>query len=275
MRSLFATSLVLLLSACASNPVPPTGPEWLQNPPRALEAGKITFISMGEDRFGHRARELAEGAALADIVNECSLVPRGTQASMIHEMPEPQGSPHRVLAKTSVDEKLCGEAKRSASPENIRTLADKALTEKLQKYRDLIGESNEPVQKLAELAPIKNENELRLLRQRIGIQKQALILAEPGSPFEGKRFLGFLQSQINQVAAFEKAHPEELHSSKSWSSTQKKDAVALPDPVLSPTTESVATPSTSKPKVKNRVNFSPPSFPKKPEKNKTKKKKTR
>jgi hypothetical protein len=66
----------ILLTACSSAP---KAPEWTQHPTREVDGGYIVYIGVGEASNPERAQFKAEGQALEDLANECTMIPKGTR----------------------------------------------------------------------------------------------------------------------------------------------------------------------------------------------------
>lgn len=138
--------LALLSSSCATSPSGnDTGrgpgsqpPAWAQQPARTVDGGYIVFVGKGEDMNIERAHFEATGMAIQDLVNECSLAPKGTRSEDRFE--QKLGNRYQAWVKVSIQYEDCEAAKRAVDPEDIRKLANAQLTEELERYQDLIDE---------------------------------------------------------------------------------------------------------------------------------------
>lgn len=262
-RSYFEALAPLLFLTCAVFFVgcqsPPPAPhdefhrDLTQAPRRAIEGHQLVFVAIGEDRFSERARFLAESAAFEDIANECSLIPNGAKLEGVQEKAESTES--RIFyARAVVDRQACEEAKKAVKPEQIRLLADAALTEQMKKYQDIVGEVNDPASVLQAAIlkrPIRDEAALMNVRQQIVYQKQKMV-SDPGATVSPQ-----LQSLMTIVANFEKANPRLAGSKISWSHVQRRALQPIADPVLSESAKAKSVKGG-----KSRLSLPPKRFPK-------------
>ena len=95
--------IFLVVAGCAteSSDRPFSVPEWTKAPTRTVDNGYIVYIGSGEDSAKDRASFKAEGAALQDLANECSFVPKGTRLE--DRFDKVEGSLHESYAKVAVE----------------------------------------------------------------------------------------------------------------------------------------------------------------------------
>lgn len=236
--SLFVFVIALHLNGCRTASAPSHPMDVVTNAPRSVNGSWITFTAMGEDRFADRAQFLAENAALADVANECSFIPKST----VHQVYEaPVANPNlprsfegrQFTGKAFVDRVVCDEAKHAILPERIAQLANTDLMNRLRTYQDTIGEvAKASAERLARLNKegIENEAGLLAVRQQILYVKQAL-LAETLQPTKTP---GSLEEAIAQADEFARKNPAVQTSKLSWSASQKREYGSISEPVLSP-----------------------------------------
>jgi len=147
-RRLFAVVAPLaFMSACSSAPTDPNAktpggppPAWTQQPARTSENGYIIYVGNGEDATVERAHFKASGMAIQDLVNECSLAPKGTRTEDSYEQ-KPDGThTYKAWVKVSIQFEDCEDAKKATDPEAIRKIANVQLTEELKRYQTMIDE---------------------------------------------------------------------------------------------------------------------------------------
>jgi hypothetical protein len=148
----FAKLLLLAASlscaaACSSAPTDPNAkteggppPAWTQQPARTAENGYIIYVGNGEDSTVERAHFKASGMAIQDLVNECSLAPKGTRTEDSYEQKPEGGHMYKAWVKVSIQYEDCEDAKKATDPEAIRKLANVQLTEELKRYQQMIDE---------------------------------------------------------------------------------------------------------------------------------------
>ena len=239
-----ALVLLALVTGCQAPPAPVSEEIYRDLSPaprRAIDGTRLVFVAIGEDRFSERAKFLAESAAFEDIANECSLIPNGAKLEGVSEKADATES--RIFyARAVVDRNACSEAKKADKPEQIRQLADAALTEQMKKYQDVVGEVNDPAPTLQAAIvkrPIRDESALMNMRQQIVYQKQKLV-SDLNATVPAN-----LPALMAVVASFEKANPRLANSKISWSHVQRRALQPIADPVLS---------EAAKAKLKNATN---------------------
>ena len=291
----------LLTTGCSSKPTKPDNgePEWIHASARTVDNGYIVFVSSGEDRFGERARFKAEGAALQDLANECSFVPKGARLEDRFERMKPsepanenpQGEVlHEAFAKVGIEFQVCEEAKKTIDPEAVRKIANVAMTSQVQKYQDMVGEPNDlevdpELTKTASVTAPANPNQTTsgavggysgppplihsdehffLVRQEVAYQKQTVILAppatyQPNTPATQK-YMTLVQAPTEHLAVYEKSNPTITKSPQTWSSTHQRAQSKVADPVLSQEHRQQAHPGTKQNSMK--PGQAPQSYPK-------------
>jgi hypothetical protein len=142
---------------CSSGPQAPDNdhpPAWTQQSTRTVDNGYIVYVGKGEDRSLDKSRFKGEAMGLQDLVNECSLPPKGARVE--DHFDQDVGILHRSYVKVAVEFQLCEGAKQAVTPEQIRTLANAQMSEEVKKYQDLYDEPEDEEMPQALLASNTN-----------------------------------------------------------------------------------------------------------------------
>jgi hypothetical protein len=235
----FTSALVLLillvLSSCSSTPKEPA---WIRQPARTLDNGYIVYVGTSEDVALERATFKAESVAIGDLVNECTLAPKG--ARFEDHFDQVIDGVHHSYAKLGIVFEECEQAKNAIQPDEIRKLANVALTQQLKRYQDLYYEkptedvivadnASRPSQTSSSPGPqtvyIHDNADFFIWREQVAYSKQVVILAPPTAyPPNAPQTTQFVNqtSQSSQaVKMYSEANPSIKTTSTTWSSVQR------------------------------------------------------
>lgn len=252
--------MFLLLCSCSqtpSKPPPPQDPEWITGPARIVEGGYIVYVGTAEDSSLEKAKLKAQGQALEDLANECSLIPKGTRVE--DRFSKQPNYLHQSFVKIGVEFQLCEKAKNANSPDSIRQIANATFTEELKKYQDFMetgelssakNEVQPPEEWMQEAdsasagasgfrdstttsARVENvQVQYFVTRQTIVYQKQIVVLSPPqyfapGSP-ETAGFTRNLQTQNQNLTQIIAQNPSLPKSPTPWSRIPDKPVLQRP-----------------------------------------------
>ena len=238
--SAFSLLTPFFILNCSTTPEAPPVPDWIRQPTRIVDNGYIVYVESEDDRDLSRAKFKAESAALADLANECTLIPKGVRIEDRYE--HAVGGMHQSYAKVGVELQECEEAKKATTPEAIRKLANAEMTAQVKKYREMIGqpetlvtendenegeELNAPVNPNAGAggAPanpgIRNDTQFYVMREQVFVAKSDVVLApptsyQPASP-EAATFQQRIGQQNQALTTYQGAHPALNTSPRPWS----------------------------------------------------------
>ena len=191
MHSLYFTLLTLLVS-CGSVEKKPE-PAWVHQSTRNVDNGYIEYVGRSESVTLERTQFQAEGLALEDLANECSLVPKGTRIEDRFTDKTPNG--YLAYVKVAVEMQECDRASKSTDPLEIKKIANLPFTEQLKKYQDLMETGANPeiagnqggveVEPATEVSPPPERGQMNdsvhfyVTRQYVAYQKEIVILSPP------------------------------------------------------------------------------------------------
>jgi hypothetical protein len=236
MIKIFHFSLLasILLSACSSTPKEPF---WIHQPARTVDNGYIVYVGTGEDIALERATFKAESVAIGDLVNECTLAPKG--ARLEDHFDEVINGVHHSYAKLGIVFEECEEAKNAIQPDQIRKLANVALTQQLKKYQDLYLEKPTMVADNSDLEKnpggsvsaspqpvvIRDNSDYFVWREQLAYSKQVVILAPPAayppSAPQTTQFVAQTTQNTQAVHMYAQANPALKTAPTTWSSVQR------------------------------------------------------
>jgi hypothetical protein len=233
---------ILFIFACSSTPPAPPAPAWIGQPARTVDQGYIVYVASSEDRQPEQARFKAESQAYQDLANECSFPPKGarTEDRYVKQV----GVLQQAYVKVGVDFQTCEEAKQAVQPEEIRKLANVAMTDQIKAYQtkyeappeDSDEEEGEEVSDEtqavldARRAPpttvYATPVQFYVARQQIFYYKQDVILSPPtayppNSP-QTTQFVSQVQAPVSRVQQYEAANPAVKTSPQTWSTTHQQ-----------------------------------------------------
>jgi hypothetical protein len=214
-----------------------------------VDNGYIVYTASSEDMEADKALFKAEGQALEDLANECSLIPLGTRIEDRYTKKYPATNISYI--KIALEFQDCEKAKSAQDPESIRRIANVPFTEQLKKYQYFMENGDfAPQTEVADFSipaeppswqePVPSAHpstpsEYLALRQYVAYQKEVLILSPatsytPGSP-EATKLQNSLISKAQQVAQIQQQNPQVIRSNQTWSSTPNRPPVSRP-PIL-------------------------------------------
>jgi hypothetical protein len=212
----------LLFVGCASEPAKPTGPAWTQQSSRMVDNGYIVYVGKGEASRADDAQFKAEGLALEDLANECSMIPKGTRVE--DRFVESTKTGYTSYTKIALQMQDCDEAIKATDPETIRKIANTNFTEQLKKYQDLEetgfrgeAEDGETIEAPTVIAAAPSQGaytdhvHFYMTRQYIAYEKEVVVLAPPTAYTPGsKEAVMFNQHVVpatQTVATLEQKNP--------------------------------------------------------------------
>jgi hypothetical protein len=241
---------LLVIASCSSESIDQSGPGWVRQPARTVDAGYIVYVGNAEDRNPDHARFKAEALALEDLANECSFPPKGAR---VEDRFERQiGNLHQAYVKVAVDYQTCEEAKQTIDPAAVRNLANVAMTNEIKRYQDDVEDEDEqeasddqnlsPQTKAvlaSQYAPppagVTNETEFFVVRQQVFYAKQDVILAPPEayppSAPQTSNYIHNVTASTQQVNTFAAANPALKSSPQTWNGVRSNVARAANRPM--------------------------------------------
>jgi hypothetical protein len=228
-----------ILLSCSSAPPAPTGPDWIRQPTRIVDGGYIVYIGTATASRPERAQFEAEGLALEDLANECSMIPKGARIEDRYSEKDKKDS--KAWVKLALEFQECEEAKKALDPEAIKKIANVGFTQQLKKYQDLM-ETGEMPQEVAEVEPPAemtppparggwNDNtHFFVMRQYVAYQKEVVVLAPPtayavNSP-ASQSFTRGIAPTVEQIHGVEQASP--ALRGQAWSQVPARPVIARP-----------------------------------------------
>ena len=251
LKLLFITAVIVASGGCSSSPPENDAsnvPAWAKQASRTVDAGYIVYVGVGEDHAPERASFKAEAAAVEDLANECSFVPKGARTEDRYD--QKIGTLHRAFAKVAINFQDCEEAKSSTTPEAIRKLASVQYTEELKRYQDLVDHPEDPNEE-EETEVVQNgtttnnsgvngavynryppvyvvgsPTQFYVVRQQVVYMKQDVILSPPAAyPPQAPQTLALTQhitAASTQVHNYAVANPQIAKSPQSYSNYKQQ-----------------------------------------------------
>ena len=221
-RSLAAASVLVFISACSSEPTVAPAPDWTHQASRMVDNGYIVYVGKGEASRADDAQFKAEGLALEDLANECSMVPKGTRVEDRYLVTTKNG--YTSYTKVALELQACDEATKATSPEAIRKIANVNFTSQLKKYQDLEetgfrsdAEDGEEIEAPTEIAAAPSQGTYNdhvhfyMTRQYIAYQKEVVVLSPPTAYQPGSKETELFNHQVvpatQTVAGLEQKDP--------------------------------------------------------------------
>ncbi len=210
----------LIFSACASTPI---SPEWTRQSTRQVDNGYIVYLGKGEASNPERAQFKAEGQALEDLANECSMIPIGTRIEDRYGEKDKHTS--TAYVKVALEFQECEAARRALEPSDIKKIANVPFTQQLKRYQDLNETGDLPDRgQVAAIVPPSEPSPLPagdgawspttrffVQRQYVVYQKQIVVLAPPTAyapgSVEAQKFVANVQPAAQQVVQSEVKDP--------------------------------------------------------------------
>jgi hypothetical protein len=252
--SLFLSSIFsALISSCATSPTSPPGPEWIHQPTRSVDNGYIVYIGHGEGPNPEIATFRAEGGALEDLANECSMIPKGTRTE--DHFVEKTQSGSSAYVKVALEFQQCHEAQNSVDPEAIKKIANTSYTSQLKRYQDYeetgfmsASQEGPPIEPPAEFpeAPARearwdDATHFYVTRQYVAYQKELVILAPPQSytpgSVESQKLKAALAPATQNLVALQSKDPGLALHPQPWSQWKDRPHVSRPSSLAPPRAE--------------------------------------
>jgi hypothetical protein len=266
MKHVKLSLLTLWLTACASAP---KAPEWTHAGTRVVDNGFIVYAGQAEGNQPERAQFKAEGQALEDLANECSLIPKGTRVEDRYL----EHQEHIVIAyvKVAVEFQECDEGRHANSPEQIQKVASLPFTQQLKRYQDLsetgempaVGDNQVELPQEIAAAPARDPRwdettHFYVTRQYVAYEKEVVVLAPPNTYAPGtpaaNQFATVVRPSAEQIARNEEQNPQ--LRKQAWSKLPNHPVIQRPT-ALTPRKFRTSTHS-----------IRPPSIPREPHANK-------
>jgi hypothetical protein len=264
-RSSFYLLLISFVLSCSSKPPGPVpDPAWTAWPVRSVENGYIIYVGTAEDLQSELSHFKAQGQALEDLANECSLIPLGTR---VEDRFTKAAYTNTSYVRVALEFQDCEKAKAAKDAQSIRQVADLAFTEELKKYQYFMEngefapqvevannnqqESNPYLYSQNWQEPISVSNlpvgtEYYALRQNIAYQKEVVILSPPQTYAPNSPEAGALISNLNtntqQLTQIQLQNPNIVRSNQTWSNLPQRPIIIKP-PILHPSLGSTTIPS--------------------------------
>jgi len=256
---------------------PAKAPAWIHQPTRSVDNGYIVYVEHADGPNLEKAQFKAEGMALEDIANECSIIPKGTRVEDRYsekKSAESQGwAGFDAYAKIALEFQTCDEGSKAVEPEQIRKLASTPFTEELQRFQqfDETGEipsqaetaSIEPPEQIAP-APVASSTggsgQFYVFRQYVAYQKQIVVLSPPtayapGSP-QAAQFASTVTPAVHQVQTMAIANPTYRTNPTPWSKIPDRPTSMRPTALRSSPSQAQA-PRMNQMSPSSREQFSP------------------
>ncbi|MBX3020062.1 MAG: hypothetical protein KF799_00170 [Bdellovibrionales bacterium] len=248
MQSLWFGLAILILSACASiapqAPSPSAEPAWLSRGVRFTEGGRIIYVGAAGGLLKDGAISRAEGSALEDIANECSLIPKSTRIDSRYSV---RGTyEYEVHVKLSVDAGECEMAKQAVEPAQIHYYASTPLTRQLLQAQDRVENVSAsslvvvPPRDLPQL-PERDSHwddtqHFYASRQALAYLKQIPVLAPddayaPFSP-QSRQFAAAVQMGVQRLNSMQINNPSLKEKPMAWSQLPERPRYRRPDVLL-------------------------------------------
>jgi hypothetical protein len=254
---------VLLIFATGGRLNADDAPAWIQDPTRTVDAGYLVYIGTSEDSLTDTARFKSEAAALEDLANECTFLPKGTRIEDHFQVAGANG--FHAYSKVSLTLEECEQAQNTTDPDQIRALANTEMTETLKRYHDLIDNPTSltpanaatdvelgdalsqttytPPQPWGTSAPhwkgtvvINSPWQYFVVRQQIAYWKTVVVLSSPGLYAPGTELRsGFevgLQRVNAQRVSYEHVNPSVRSTSSAWSNVRANPGAPLAPAVI-------------------------------------------
>lgn len=248
----------MVLCSCSSTPKEPEVPAWTHQPARTVDGGYIVYVASSEDRSPEKAHFKAQSVAFEDLANECSFPPKGARTEDTFDI-EKTGVLHTVYVKVAVDYQSCEEAKNAIQPDDIRKLANVAMTDQIKSYQaqyesppkamieecstddgltppdsDLDGDDCDVPpqtqtvlnsQQAPHVTSISSPTQYYVVGQQVWYAKQEVILAPPtayqaNSP-QTTQFTNQIATPVKQMNTYAAANPAVKTSPQTWSTTRQ------------------------------------------------------
>lgn len=206
-RCVFLLSAVLMLARCSSTPSVPT-PSWVTQPTRTIDAGYLVYVGFGDGVTREQATLNAESAALSDLANECSFVPKGARVEDRFDRISDNGQ-FRAAAKIGTTFEECEAAKKADTPEAIKALANEPMNAMVKHYQETYF-----ADQVTDSAPTDPDDDEAYLasRQQLVWQKQQVIFAPAGTYVPGSvaynDVVVRIRERIRPIYFYENQHPQ-------------------------------------------------------------------
>ncbi len=234
-----------ILWSCAQAPVVSEVPSWIHQPARSVDSGYLVYVAKASSGSVDRAQFKAEGLALEDLANECSIIPKGTRIEDRYSEEIEKGIFYSYI-KIGLEFQICESAKKSLQPKDIQELASQAFTEQLRKYQELIETGELPnVANLAEVTPPEQfappperaatddeSSYVLATRQYVAYQKQIVVLSGPNAfapnSLENQKFITAVSPSIQVISSSELKNPIFHTGSIVWSNFPNHSRIIRP-----------------------------------------------
>ncbi len=253
-RISFALFLFPLLQSCSSTESKPSNnpkpPDWISQPTRLVDNGYIVYVESESGPSSDKATLKAEGLALSDLANECSLIPKGTRIEDRYLEPGKYGP--TAFVKLAVEFQDCTAGQKANDADSIRKIANASFTQRLKEYQDYLetGEiSNQSKELEVDLTqpvpPLPQQNSssqihFYAVRQYISYQKEYVVLAPatafaPNSP-ESLRLGSAIAPANQQLHTLQTVEPQLQEKQIAWSKLPDQPKVQRPSYLKPPAT---------------------------------------
>lgn len=202
-----AAGFCFLMSACSSEPTAPPAPDWTHQASRVVDNGYIVYVGKGDASRADDAQFKAEGLALEDLANECSMVPKGTRVEDRFMVSAKNG--YTAYTKVALELQECDEATKATTPEAIRKIGNVNFTSQLKKYQDLEetgfrseAEDGDEIEAPTVIAAAPAQGtysdhiHFYMTRQYVAYEKEVVVLAPPATYQPGSKEAVLFNQQV-------------------------------------------------------------------------------
>lgn len=208
-----------------------------------VDNGYIVYVGKGEAARADDAQFKAEGLALEDLANECSMIPKGTRVE--DRFTEQTKSGYTTYTKIALELQECDEAQKTADPAEIRKIANVNFTDQLKKYQDMEetgfrgeAEDEEEITPPTEIAAAPAQGSyppnvhFYVTRQYVAYEKEVVVLSpptayQPGS-VESTQFAQHVVPAQANVASMEMREPTLKTNPTPWSQLPNRPKIERP-----------------------------------------------
>jgi hypothetical protein len=250
-RAFCSAGLSVGLLSCATQPVV-NDPDWTRGATRTFDNGYIVYIGKNEAPTAELAGFRAEGIALEDLANECSVVPKGARLEDRYQKRDGKGAEQSqsftAFVKIAVEFKDCQEAAKATEPSEIKKIASVPFTQQLKRYQDLIetgtlastaaDDAGSEVTPPTEYAPLPERHDTNetthfyVTRQYIAYQKEIVVLSPPSAyrpaSTESQKFIAALTPAQTQMSDLMQKNATLQTQPQAWSKVEGRPAMPRP-----------------------------------------------
>jgi hypothetical protein len=245
--ALLIAPITLYIASCSSAPQTAPAPAWVSQPARTVDQGYIVYVASSEDRSAEQARFKAESQAYQDLANECSFPPKGARTEDRFARQVESSRTQQVFVKVAIDFQTCEEAKQAIQPDDIRKLANVAMTDQIKAYQAKyenapegsddedeneqagVSQDTQAVLNARQAPPptyVSSPVQFYVARQQVFYYKEDVILSPPSAyppnSAQTTQFVNHVQAPVSRIQQYEVANPAVKNSPQTWSTTHQQ-----------------------------------------------------